>query len=406
VLRVSHCLKFELLGGFPGKAIAPEVAVGRGLLVDGVLQLKIFDNLARAEVEILLDDLQKLLLALRRRAVAKDSDGERLGNTDGVGNLDQDALAKSGLDQRLGDPAGGVGGGAIDLSEILAREGATTMSTPASVRVDDDLSSGQSGVTHGSTNDELARWLQVEDGVFIHILGGDNFLDDVGHENLSHGLELDVLIVLHGDDDRVHALGDAGTVLEGVLARDLGLRVGSEPLAGSVTPEVSHSLVELVSENDGKRHGLLSLVRGITEHQTLVTGASLILITTHVDTLGNIGRLLLEGNEDVAGLVVESLGRVIVADVLDRVTDDLLVVNDSLGSDFTANQDHASLGHRLAGDFGVGILLQVGVENGIGNLIADLVRVSFSDRLGGEEERLDVLLSNFVAGIEIRHFFS
>ena len=80
MLRVSHCLKFELLGGFPGKAIAPEVAVGRGLLVDGVLQLKIFDNLARAEVEILLDDLQKLLLALRRRAVAgggRESDEKR-----------------------------------------------------------------------------------------------------------------------------------------------------------------------------------------------------------------------------------------------------------------------------------------------------------------------------------------
>ena len=68
---VSRSLEFKLLGGFPGEAVTPEVAVGGGLLVDGVLQLKIFDNLARAEVEVLLNNLQKLLLALRRRSVAE-----------------------------------------------------------------------------------------------------------------------------------------------------------------------------------------------------------------------------------------------------------------------------------------------------------------------------------------------
>jgi len=403
-LLVSRSLEFKLLGGFPGEAVTPEVAVGGGLLVDGVLQLKIFDNLARAEVEVLLNNLQKLLLALRRRSVAEDGDGKGLGDTNGVGNLDQDALAESSLNERLSHPASGVSGGAVHLGEILAGESATTMSTPAAVSVDDDFTSRQSGVTHGSTDDELAGRLQVEDGVVVHVLGGDDFLDHAGHENLSHGLELNVLVVLHGDDDRVHTLGDASAILERVLARDLGLGVGSEPLAGSVTPEVSHSLVKLVSEDDGERHSFLSLVRGVAEHQTLITGTSLILITTNVDTLGNVGRLLFESDKDVAGLVVESLRGVIIADVLDRVTDDLLVVDDSLGSDFTADEDHASLGNRFAGNFGVGILLEMGVQDGVGHLITDLVRVTFSDRLGSEEERLDVLLSNFVAAVEIRHF--
>ena len=61
-------------------------------------------------------------------------------------------------------------------------------------------------------------------------------------------------------------------------------------------------------------------------------------------TLGDVWGLLLESNEDVAGLVVESLGRVIVADVFDRVTDDLLVVDNGLRRDLAANEDHASLG--------------------------------------------------------------
>jgi len=380
------------------------MTVGGGLLVDGVLELEVLDDSARAKVEVLFDDLQQLLLALRRRAVAENGNGEGLGDTDGVGDLDQNALAESSLDEGLGDPAGGVGGGAIDLGEVLSGEGATTVGAPSTVSVDDDLTSGQSGVAHGTADDEFAGGLQVEDGVLVHVLGGDDFLDDAAHQDLSHGFEGDVLVVLHGDDDRVHALGDAGAILEGVLAGDLSLGVGSEPLAGSVTSEVGHSLVELVGEHDGKRHGFLSLVSGVTEHQTLISGTGLILITANVDALGDVGGLLLEGDEDVAGLVVESLGRVIVTDVFDRITDNLLVVDDSLGRNLSANQDHASLGDRFAGDFGVGVLLKVSVEDGIGHLIADLVRMTFSDGLRGEEERLDVLLSNFGAIVEIRHF--
>ena len=54
-----------------------------------------------------------------------------------------------------------------------------------------------------------------------------------------------------------------------------------------------------------------------------------------VETLGDIGGLLLDGNEDVAGLVVETLVRVVVTDLLDGVSDDGLVVDLSLGGDLT-----------------------------------------------------------------------
>ena len=88
--------------------------------------------------------------------IPEDGDGEGLGDTDGVGDLDQDALAESGLDERLGDPASGVGGGPIHLGEVLAGEGAATVGAPSAVRVHDDLTARQSGVTHGTADDELA----------------------------------------------------------------------------------------------------------------------------------------------------------------------------------------------------------------------------------------------------------
>ena len=66
--------------------------------------------------------------------------------------------------------------------------------------------------------------LQVEDGVLVHVLSGNDFLDDAVHQDLAHVLQLDVLVVLDGDDDRVHAAGNAGAVLERVFARDLCVR--------------------------------------------------------------------------------------------------------------------------------------------------------------------------------------
>jgi len=397
-------LEIKGLWLFPGKALAAEMTVSGGLLVDGLLQIQFFHDFSRAEIEVFLHDFQKLLLALRGRAVAEDSDGEGLCDTDGVGDLNQDALAEAGLDERLGDPASGVGGGTIHLGEVLARESAATVGTPSSVSVDDDLTSSQTGVAHGTSNDELARRLQVENGVLIHVLGGDDFLDDVVHEDGSHALQLDVLVVLDGDDDSVHALGDAGAILERVLAGDLSFGVGSEPLAGSIASEIGHPLIELVGEDDGEGHSFLRLVSRVAEHKSLIPGSGLVLITTNVDALSNVGGLLFEGNEDVAGLVVESFGRVVISDVLDGVANDLLVVDDRLRGDLSANKDHARLCDRFAGNFGVGVLLEMSIEDGIGDLIANLVRMTFSNGFGSEEERLDVLLSNSVDAVEICHF--
>ena len=52
----------------------------------------------------------------------------------------------------------------------------------------------------------------------------------------------------------------------------LGLRVRSDPWKGSIPAIVGHQPVHLVSQHDGKRHHLLSLVRGIPVHYSLWRG--------------------------------------------------------------------------------------------------------------------------------------
>ena len=81
-------------------------------------------------------------------------EGEGLRDTDGVRELDQATADETGVDKRLGDPAGEVGSRAVDLGEVLSRESTTSVGTPSPVGVDDDLTSGKTGISLGSSDDE------------------------------------------------------------------------------------------------------------------------------------------------------------------------------------------------------------------------------------------------------------
>jgi hypothetical protein len=202
----------------------------------------------------------------------------------------------------------------------------------------------------------------VVDGVLVEVLGGDGLLDDLLLDLLAEVLNRDVGRVLGGDNDGVNTERNDGAVVAGI----------------------SHGLVELVGKLDGERKVLRGLVGGISEHDTLVTGTKLLESLLVVKTLSNIGALLLNGNEDIAGLVVETLLRGVVANVLDGVTDNLLVVNLCLGGDLAEDHDHAGLGGSLASDLGERVLLEAGIEDGVGDLVSDLVGVTLANGLGGE----------------------
>ena len=154
-------LELEGLRLLPGEALVGEVAVLGGLEVDWLGQVELLDDHSRAEIEVGADDLLKLVGGLVRGSVRVDEDGEGLSDTDGVRQLDEAAAGQLGVDEGLGDPASDVGGGAVDLGEILSGESTTSVSSPSTVCVDDDLAASQTGITLWATDDEESRWLDL-----------------------------------------------------------------------------------------------------------------------------------------------------------------------------------------------------------------------------------------------------
>lgn len=151
-----HDLELKLLGLLPGEALVGEVAVLGGLVVDGVGQVELLDDDTGAEIEVVVDDVNKLVGGLVGGTVGLDEHGEGLGDTDSVRQLDECAASKLSVHERLGDPAGKVGGRAVDLGVVFPGESTTTVGSPATVCVDDDLAASETGVTLGTTDDEEA----------------------------------------------------------------------------------------------------------------------------------------------------------------------------------------------------------------------------------------------------------
>merc|ERR1719215_465728 len=206
-------LELEGLGLLPGEDFSSEVTVCGGLLEDRVLQLEVLDDAAGPEVEVLLDNLHELLLALGPGAVIKHGDRQGLRHSDGVGYLDEAPPDEAGGDEGLGDPPRGVGGAPVQLGVVLAGEGAATVGPPAAVCVNNNLTTGQTGVTHGAADNKVAAGVDVELGVGVQVLLWDGGVHHLLHDVLPQGLQGDLLAVLAGHDHSVDPDGDAGPAL-------------------------------------------------------------------------------------------------------------------------------------------------------------------------------------------------
>ena len=73
------------------------------------------------------DELLDLVLGDLGRAERIDHERDGLGDADGVGQLDFDLVGQAGGDEVLGDVAGHVGAGAVDLGGVLPRKAAAAV---------------------------------------------------------------------------------------------------------------------------------------------------------------------------------------------------------------------------------------------------------------------------------------
>jgi hypothetical protein len=198
----------------------------------------------------------------------------------------------------------------------------------------------------------------------------DHHLVDV----VAQARDVDVLVVLRRDDDRLDPRRTPIPVLDGHLALAVRAQVGERVLVA----DLGQPPREMVRDLDRHGHELGGLVAGETEHHPLIARAP------GIHAAGDIGRLLIDGDDHPAGGIVESVIRVGIARRLDGVPDDASHVDVGVGGDLPDDQGQAGRHRRLAGHAPERVLGQDSVQNGVRDLVRDLVGMPLGDRLGAE----------------------
>ena len=303
--------------------------------------------------------------ALGLGAEAVDEHRERVGDADRVGDLDLAAVGEPGRDHVLRDVARGVRRRAVDLRRVLARERAAAVRRRAAVGVDDDLPAGQARVAHRPADHELAGRVDVDEVLLLEPLlvvervRQDRVQDVLDQVRLDQRLGVEPVAVLRRDEDALDLDRPLAAVLVDLVAnRHLRLPVRPQVREHVGLAHLGEPLADAVREHDRQRHQLVGLAGRVAEHHPLVAGAdavervgvAVLRLERVVDALRDVGRLLVDRDDDAARLGVEAVLRARVADVGDRLAHEPRDVDVRLGRDLARDDDEAGRDQRLAGD--------------------------------------------------------
>src|SRR4029079_5425008 len=136
--------------------LAPEMAVGGGLRVNGPPEVEIAKDRARPEVELLADQRGDAVEGDPLGAEALHLDRDRMRDADRVRSLELAALRDPGRDDVLRRVAGGIRRRAVDLRVVLARERTAPVAGRAARGGGGDLCAADRHVPHRPADDELA----------------------------------------------------------------------------------------------------------------------------------------------------------------------------------------------------------------------------------------------------------
>ncbi|KAI5415474.1 hypothetical protein KIW84_040779 [Lathyrus oleraceus] len=154
------------------------------------------------------------------------------------------------------------------------------------------------------------------------------------------------LIVLSRDENSVDTNRNHGTLVIVILNSDLSLTIRSQPSTSTILTNLSQTSTELGCKNVTQRHQLRSLISSITKHMTLVTSTNFLRLlgemTMH--TLSNIRTLLLNIHKNLAVVSIKTHICRNKPNIPAGVTDNLLIINISLGCDLSKNHNQVSLG--------------------------------------------------------------
>jgi hypothetical protein len=263
----------------------------------------------------------------------------------------------------------------------------------ATISVDDDLATSKARIAIGSADFEQSGG--IDEYPFLA------WQPAIRHDIGEHAFDIVAQFRLAGVVrqrsrmlGRNHQRGGPHRHAAFILQCHLALGVGLEEIRGAGMTIGGHALEDLVRIIERRRHQVRSLVGRIAEHDPLIARA-FVLVAALVDALRDMRGLSVQVAGEFGGLPVEAF--LFIADVPHRLADNRLDlplglrgematgILDTGAADLAREHDALGRGKGFAGDARFRILGQEQIYDGVGNLIADLVGMTFGHRFGREK---------------------
>ena len=253
------------------------------------------------------------------------------------------------------------------------------MTTHAAIGVHDDFAACKARVASGAAEHETACLIDVEFqiGRCVKILLRNDFVHNLMRKFFQI-LYFHIRRMLVGYDDALDGDRFSAVVEEG----NLRFRIRSEERIAARMAEPREFLHDAMAVVNWRRHERISFAACETEHHALIARALFMgEACISINALSDVGRLLVDFDDDFRVVGVEAEIVVVVSNIAGHFTGDFLEIDVGLGGDFAGKDDEIGCCKRFAGDARFRILREQSVENGIGNLVADFVRMAFGNGL-------------------------
>ena len=160
---------------------------------------------------------------------------------------------------------------------------------------------------------------------------------------------------------------------------NLGFTVRTEKRIDSDLP--GQTAAECPGKRDRKGHARFCLGARAAKHHALISSAADFIAGAQ----SNIRRLGMNPALNLNGICVKALARVHITDAADDLSCNGGIIHLSLRCDLSADQAKVRSDHGFTGHTGGGVLTEAFIQDGIGNGVRHLIRMTGGDAFGSKK---------------------
>ena len=257
------------------------------------------------------------------------------------------------------------------------------MSTHTAVGINDDLSSGQTAVALRATDYKASGWVDKDLGIFSHQFFWNDNIDNVFLDICTNLFHLNIWGVLVGDNDGFYCNWNIVFIFDG----NLSFAVWTQIRQSTVLANFSQTFGKFVCQRNWHWHQLWCIIACKTEHHALVASTVVFFIAfglfcfqTLVNAHCDISGLFIDRGDNTTGIAVKAKFCAVVTDLADYLTSDFWNVYITVSADLTHYHYHTGGNCGFACNTAVWIFFEDCIKHCVRNLVADFIRMSFSNR--------------------------